>query len=435
MASLPAANPGTAFLSVTRQPPSIERGTTLTAHGLISPDAPGLSSGAQRHAHSSQLSSSRSSSSRGRFLTVAAASAVGLHVARRRGLRPVGRGCKRSARIALRALDPDTASSLTTAAGPFGTPSEDALAALLALNAAVLFHESGHFFCARTVSLPAEEFSIGFGPALLGYGPKNEEGKGTEFVLRLLPIGGYVRFNDEKKVQLPDGTRLNEFEALPAVERLWVLAGGVVANIITAWSTLCAASLSIGLSKTDPLPGVRIKDVPAEAVERTRLLRDDVVLRIGDLDLSAPGQRTDTTVDFIHRLPAQTPVELLVQRGSEEFTLQVVPLSDADTGFQRLGVTIIPNADSSIVKAEDLQQAIMLASENTQRILSEQITSLQNILSRTGPGEVIGPVGIIEQGERLAQELAFELAGRVHTPHHSLPLKRAASSPLVSEQW
>eukprot|EP00971_Amphidinium_carterae_P045553 896603-Amphidinium_carterae.1 len=32
--------------------------------------------------------------------------------------------------------------------------------------------------------------------------------------LRLLPIGGYVRFNDQKTVKLQDGTALNEFEAV-----------------------------------------------------------------------------------------------------------------------------------------------------------------------------------------------------------------------------
>ena len=57
---------------------------------------------------------------------------------------------------------------------------------------------------------------------------------GTDFVLRALPIGGYVRFPDEKTVKLSDDTMVTEFESRAALERLWVLAGGVLANLTVA---------------------------------------------------------------------------------------------------------------------------------------------------------------------------------------------------------
>lgn len=61
--------------------------------------------------------------------------------------------------------------------------------ALLVLASIVLVHESGHYLAARSFGIEVEEFSIGFGPKLLGF-----EALGNEFNLRAFPLGGYVRF-------------------------------------------------------------------------------------------------------------------------------------------------------------------------------------------------------------------------------------------------
>ncbi|CAE7456391.1 ARASP [Symbiodinium pilosum] len=82
---------------------------------------------------------------------------------------------------------------------------------------------------------------------------------GTEFVLRAFPVGGYVRFEDEKVVQLEDGRMVTEFDARSAVERIWVLSGGVLANIAVAWSSLAAGAMLAGVPTKDFLPGIRIQ--------------------------------------------------------------------------------------------------------------------------------------------------------------------------------
>jgi len=61
--------------------------------------------------------------------------------------------------------------------------------ALLVLAGIVLVHESGHYLAARSFGIAVEEFSIGFGPKILGF-----SALGNEFNLRALPLGGYVRF-------------------------------------------------------------------------------------------------------------------------------------------------------------------------------------------------------------------------------------------------
>lgn len=69
------------------------------------------------------------------------------------------------------------------------------VAAILAFGILVLVHEFGHFIMAKANGIKVEEFSIGMGPKLIGI-----KGKETEYLIKLLPIGGYVKMlGDEEK--------------------------------------------------------------------------------------------------------------------------------------------------------------------------------------------------------------------------------------------
>ena len=61
--------------------------------------------------------------------------------------------------------------------------------AVTVLAGIVLIHEAGHYLAARYYNISVDEFSIGFGPKLVGF-----EAYGNEFNVRLLPLGGYVKF-------------------------------------------------------------------------------------------------------------------------------------------------------------------------------------------------------------------------------------------------
>ena len=66
------------------------------------------------------------------------------------------------------------------------------LASLLVFGAVIAIHEFGHFAAAKLSGIQVNEFSIGMGPALW----KKIAG-GTQYTLRLLPVGGYVAMEAE----------------------------------------------------------------------------------------------------------------------------------------------------------------------------------------------------------------------------------------------
>ena len=95
--------------------------------------------------------------------------------------------------------------------------SPDPLGALAVLAGIVLVHESGHYLAARAFNISVEEFSIGFGPKILGF-----EKFGNEFNLRALPLGGYVRFPenfDSELVQENDQIRRDARSEIRQIER------------------------------------------------------------------------------------------------------------------------------------------------------------------------------------------------------------------------
>ena len=86
------------------------------------------------------------------------------------------------------------------------------LAPILVFGLVVLVHELGHFMAAKWLGVYAPRFSIGFGPALW----RRRFGE-TEYVLSVLPLGGFVRMasrEDEATAFLEGGS---EQPKVPAV--------------------------------------------------------------------------------------------------------------------------------------------------------------------------------------------------------------------------
>jgi regulator of sigma E protease len=62
------------------------------------------------------------------------------------------------------------------------------IGAIVVLSILIVFHEFGHFIVAKKAGIKVHEFSLGFGPKLIGI----KRGD-TEYKLSLIPLGGYVK--------------------------------------------------------------------------------------------------------------------------------------------------------------------------------------------------------------------------------------------------
>src|SRR5690606_39280003 len=68
-----------------------------------------------------------------------------------------------------------------------------------AIGVLVTVHEFGHFWVARRLGVKVLRFSIGFGKPLW----RRMAADNTEYVIAVLPLGGYVKMLDEREADTP----------------------------------------------------------------------------------------------------------------------------------------------------------------------------------------------------------------------------------------
>jgi regulator of sigma E protease len=101
---------------------------------------------------------------------------------------------------------------------------------LATLGILVAVHEYGHFWVARRCGVKVLKFSIGFGRTLFSWHDKH----GTEFVIALIPLGGFVKMLDEREGEV-DAHELDQaFNRKSAIQRIAVVAAGPLANFALA---------------------------------------------------------------------------------------------------------------------------------------------------------------------------------------------------------
>jgi len=102
----------------------------------------------------------------------------------------------------------------------------------IGLTILVGFHEWGHMFAAKRFGMKVSKFSIGFPPKI--FSKKFGE---TEYSFGLIPLGGFVKILgmvDESMdtEQLKKPAQPWEFRSKPAWQRLIVMLGGIIVNVI-----------------------------------------------------------------------------------------------------------------------------------------------------------------------------------------------------------
>jgi len=101
---------------------------------------------------------------------------------------------------------------------------------VIALGILITVHEFGHFWVARRCGVRVERFSIGFGKALW----RRKDRQGTEFVIALIPLGGYVKMLDERVETVSPEMRHYAFNNKTVSQRAAIIAAGPLANFIFA---------------------------------------------------------------------------------------------------------------------------------------------------------------------------------------------------------
>lgn len=269
----------------------------------------------------------------------------------------------------------------------------------------VLIHEWGHFFAARLFRVWVHQFALGMGPAL--WKRKTSE---TEYSIRLLPIGGYIRMAGEDRESEEDKAVPPErlFTAKPAWQRMIIVIAGPVMNIVAAVFLMIAVVALFGLPYLEVASFVNIsEDRPSPAAGR---------LQIGDKIERVNGETIYSIAQLqrVIRTAQGTPVEIEVLRSAEHLRVAVIPLWSDRDGRYIIGVNFAPfSTTSKIVK---LEPDAFLARQGLQpgdRLVAVNATAVQSFWQmRDIFLKSQNVVLTIERGGQMLALPAFSVAGR-----------------------
>ncbi|MDH5823403.1 RIP metalloprotease RseP [Luteimonas sp. RD2P54] len=142
---------------------------------------------------------------------------------------------------------------------------------LVSLGVLVTFHEFGHYWVARRNGVKVLRFSVGFGRALWSRRGRD----GTEYVVAMLPLGGYVKMLDEREAPVPPEQLSQSFNRKSVWRRIAIVAAGPAANLLLCVALLWAMFV-IGRPDYAPVVG-HSEGIAAEA----GLRRGDAIEAVG----------------------------------------------------------------------------------------------------------------------------------------------------------
>lgn len=188
---------------------------------------------------------------------------------------------------------------------------------LMSLSILVLFHEFGHFLFAKLFKTRVEKFYMFFNPWFSIFKFKKGE---TEYGLGWLPLGGYVKIAgmiDESMDtnQMKQPIQPWEFRAKPAWQRLLIMIGGVVVNVILAFAIYIGILFTWGESY---LPTANVKNgVVCDT------LFQNFGMRNGDIIVGLDGQKVERFDAIIQNIMLNHPHTIEVIRNGEQISLEI----------------------------------------------------------------------------------------------------------------
>ncbi|MFQ5645561.1 MAG: RIP metalloprotease RseP [bacterium] len=195
------------------------------------------------------------------------------------------------------------------------------------LGVLILIHELGHFMVAKRIGIRVEKFSLGFGPKILS----RTRGE-TEYVLSLLPVGGYVKMTGENPDEEVTGADY-EFASRTVGERMAVVFAGPFMNLILTFVLLYLVNV---LGK--PVPKYLTKKPVIGWVEQDSPAEKGG-LKIGDRILSFNGKPMETWDDaniYVMSNPSEK-VTVMIDRGGSRLTKRILIDAPGSKGVGYLG--------------------------------------------------------------------------------------------------
>lgn len=262
------------------------------------------------------------------------------------------------------------------------------ISVIVLLGVLIFVHELGHFLVAKKAGVGVLKFSLGFGPKLLG----KKIGE-TEYLLSLIPLGGYVKLLGEtEEDNLSEEDTQRAFLKQTVWKRMAIVIAGPLFNFILAIVIFCAVNMYGTPVLTTKIGGIQ-ENSPAFSTG----------LRAGDVITAVNGREVThwmKMADIIGK-SAGKELKLTIRRGEGTRELMVKPsLVKARSFFgeeidsYKIGIS---PANETVIYRQNPLRAFWSSFEQTWTITELTLVSIYKMFQGVvSPKTLGGPIMIAQ---------------------------------------
>ncbi|MEL1134011.1 RIP metalloprotease RseP [Desulfitobacterium sp. THU1] len=269
-----------------------------------------------------------------------------------------------------------------------------ALSVVFAFGLLVIIHELGHFIVARLNGIKVLEFAFGFGPKIIGF-----KGKETNYSLRLIPLGGFVKlygmdaeFDENGNQSIAPTNDPRSFNNKKVWQRMSVIAAGPIMNLVLAifLFIIVFAFFGIATANDTNVVGTLIEGMPAQAAG----------IQPGDKVVSVNGVETTTWTDLtqaIHKMP-EKDITLVIEHEGQQRALTIKTELDAASGHGLVGI-----GPEVTYQKTSLPEAAQYGFKQTVSFTRLVLVTLAQMVTGETKAELGGPVAIVQAIDQSAE--------------------------------
>ncbi len=263
---------------------------------------------------------------------------------------------------------------------------------IIVLSIVVFVHEMGHFLVARMCGVRVLEFSIGFGKKLWC----RQDKKGTNWCLRLIPLGGFVQMfgdadaasakADDTAKDFTEEEKKVSFPFQPVRKKIAIIFAGPATNYIFAILLMTAIFMVYGQIRIAPVVGGVMENSPAAAAG---ILPNDRIVEVN-------GEKIKEFSD-IKRWIVLAPdanLNMRVERNGQILDMKATLAEEPSARVLGIQSKTIAEGD---VEPMSLPSALYESSLLAWKMTADTMIYLKQVFtSSRSPDEMRGPLGIAE---------------------------------------
>jgi len=241
----------------------------------------------------------------------------------------------------------------------------------------IAIHEFGHFAVAKLVGITVHEFAIGMGPKIFSH-----KGKKTDYSLRLLPIGGYVKLEGEDEAS----DDINAFCNKKPWQRFLVLFAGAFMNFVLGFVLFAVILSSNGAITTNVVDKV----IPGSSFEKSGILSGDKIVYMESENYESRISDYNDINFFVYQ-SGDSETKITFKRNGEEFTKSIEPSLIEGYEGKMFGF-------SAKVEKPNLLNVPLASFRQSKFVVKLVIQSFIDLFTGKVPvSDLSGPVGIVNE--------------------------------------